>query len=92
METMVKIFIKGIVQGVGFRPFVYNLAHSLNLKGFVMNSSRGVTVEIEGDKSANFIDRLTKEAPPLSQIMEVDITLMPFHGYQDFKIVESSDE
>ena len=92
METRVRIFIKGIVQGVGFRPFVYNLAHSLNLKGFVMNSSRGVTVEIEGDNSSIFIDRLTKRAPPLSQIMEVDITPMPYHGYQDFRIIESSDE
>lgn len=43
-----KILVKGIVQGVGFRPFVYNLAKSLHLKGFVINSSNGVTIEIEG--------------------------------------------
>jgi len=92
METRVRIFVKGIVQGVGFRPFVYNLAHSLNLQGFVMNSSRGVTIEVEGNNSSIFIEKLTKEPPPLSQIMEVDITLMPYHGYQDFQIVESSDE
>ncbi|MDH5203464.1 MAG: Sua5/YciO/YrdC/YwlC family protein, partial [Nitrospirota bacterium] len=92
METRVRIFVKGIVQGVGFRPFVYNLAQSLNLKGFVMNSSRGVTIEIEGNGSHTFIEKLTKEAPPLSQIMEIDITLMPYHGYQDFQIIESSDE
>ena len=62
-----KIIVKGIVQGVGFRPFVYNLAKSLNLKGYVLNSSKGVTIEIEGDNISDFIDRLPKEAPPLSQ-------------------------
>ena len=92
METRVRIFVKGIVQGVGFRPFVYNLARLLNLQGFVMNSSRGVTIEVEGNNSSVFIEKLTKEAPPLSQIMEVDITIMPYHGYQDFQIVESTDE
>jgi hydrogenase maturation protein HypF len=92
MHPRVKILVRGIVQGVGFRPYVYGLARSLNLKGFVMNSSRGVTIEIEGDNSSTFIDRLTKEAPPLSQIMGVDIFFMPYHGYQDFQIIESEDE
>ncbi|MBM4129388.1 MAG: carbamoyltransferase HypF, partial [Nitrospira sp.] len=92
MKPRVKILVKGIVQGVGFRPYVYSLATSLNLKGFVMNSSKGVTIEIEGDNSDTFIDRLTREAPPLSQIMGVDIALMPFYGYEDFQIIESEDE
>ncbi len=86
-----RISVKGIVQGVGFRPFVYNLAESLNLKGFVMNSSDGVTIDIEGENVASFIDRLAKEAPPLSQVMGVDITPMPYYGYQDFQILESRD-
>jgi len=86
-----KILVKGIVQGVGFRPFVYNLAKSLNLKGCVINSSKGVIIEIEGDNAA-FIERLSKEAPPLSQIMSVDIISMPYHGYRDFQIMESEDE
>ena len=50
MNQRTKITVKGIVQGVGFRPFVYNLAKSLNLKGYVINSSKGVTIEIEGEK------------------------------------------
>ncbi|MEW6001347.1 MAG: carbamoyltransferase HypF [Nitrospirota bacterium] len=87
-----RILVRGIVQGVGFRPFVYSLAKSLNLKGFVMNSSKGVTIEIEGDGSDLFVERLNKEAPPLSQIMEVDVTSMPYHGYQNFQIVQSQDE
>ncbi len=88
----IKILVKGIVQGVGFRPFVYSLAKSLNLKGFVMNSSEGVVIDIEGNNSPTFIKRLSKEAPPLSQIMGVDITPMPFYGYQDFQIMKSRDE
>src|SRR4030042_5074791 len=86
-----KILVKGIVQGVGFRPFVYNLAKSLNLKGCVINSAKGVIIEIEGDNAA-FIERLSKEAPPLSQIMSVDILSMPYHGYRDFQIMQREDE
>jgi hydrogenase maturation protein HypF len=88
----VRILVKGVVQGVGFRPFVYSLAKSLNLKGFVMNSSEGVVIDIEGDNSPTFIQRLSKEAPPLSQIMGVDTTPMPFYGYQDFQIIKSRDQ
>jgi len=65
MNSRVKILVRGIVQGVGFRPFVYSLAKALNLKGYVLNSSRGVTIEIEGDNSDAFIERLSREAPPL---------------------------
>jgi hydrogenase maturation protein HypF len=92
MNSRVKILVRGIVQGVGFRPFVYSLARSLNLKGFVMNSSKGVTIEIEGDNNSTFIERLTREAPPLSQIMDVEVIQMPYYGYQDFQILKSEDE
>jgi hydrogenase maturation protein HypF len=92
MNSRIKIFVRGIVQGVGFRPFVYSLAKSLNLKGYVLNSSRGVTIEIEGDRSDTFIERLTREAPPLSQIMDVEVIPMPYYGYQDFQIFKSEDE
>jgi hydrogenase maturation protein HypF len=87
----IRILVKGIVQGVGFRPFVYNLAKSLNLNGFVMNSSEGVVIEIEGKDSSSFIDKLSREAPPLSRIMGIDITPMPYYGYQDFQIIKSKD-
>jgi hydrogenase maturation protein HypF len=92
MNQRQKIIVKGVVQGVGFRPFVYNLAKSLNLKGYVNNSSKGVTIEIEGDGSSAFIERLPKEAPPLSQIVSIDVSQLPYHGYQDFSILESQDE
>ena len=92
MNSRIKISVRGVVQGVGFRPFVYSLAKSLNLKGFVMNSSKGVTIEIEGNDGSLFVGRLKNEAPPLSQIMSLDIIPLPYHGYKDFQIVESEDE
>lgn len=92
MHPRIKILVKGIVQGVGFRPFIYNLANSLNLKGFVMNSSGGVVIEIEGEDSSVFVGRLTREAPPLSQIVGIDIIPMSYYGYQDFQIIKSRDE
>jgi hydrogenase maturation protein HypF len=92
MNSRVKIFVRGIVQGVGFRPFVYSLAKSLNLKGYVLNSSKGVTIEIEGDNSKSFVERLTRDAPPLSQIMDIEVVPMPYRGYEDFRILKSEDE
>ena len=92
MNQRTKIIVKGVVQGVGFRPFVYNLAQSLNLKGYVNNSSKGVTIEVEGENSGVFVDRLSREAPPLSQIVSIDVQQLPYHGYQYFSILESEDE
>jgi hydrogenase maturation protein HypF len=87
----VLINIKGVVQGVGFRPFVYNLAKSLNLKGTVTNTADGVAIDIEGEDITSFIGRLPKEAPPLSEINKIDISPMPFYGHKDFEIVKSRD-
>jgi hydrogenase maturation protein HypF len=92
MSQRLKIQVRGIVQGVGFRPFVYNLAKSLDLKGYVLNSSQGVTIEIEGGNSDVFTGRLRSEAPPLSQIMDLDVISLPACGYKDFLIMQSSDE
>lgn len=92
MDERLKITVKGIVQGVGFRPFVYSLAKSLDLKGYVLNSSNGVTIEIEGENSSVFIERLKKDAPPLSRIISLDIDSLPYYGYPDFRIMESKDE
>lgn len=83
------IRIRGTVQGVGFRPYVFGLAGDLGLKGFVANTGEGVTIEVEGSGVGEFAERLSKEAPPLSAIKEVDITPMPPYGYTEFKIIES---
>ena len=68
-----KLLIDGIVQGVGFRPFVYNLAHAEDLSGFVTNTSDGVVIEIQGGREAldRFAARLENEAPPLADIVSV---------------------
>jgi hydrogenase maturation protein HypF len=64
------IDITGIVQGVGFRPFVYRLAHECNLTGFIANTSAGVTIEVQGDAVFldRFLERLPSELPPLAKI------------------------
>jgi len=89
-----QIHIRGIVQGVGFRPFVYNLAQGLGLCGYVLNSSAGVTIEVEGDCSEldRFVSRLGREAPPLAHIEDVAVTRLEPAGYSSFVIRESRDE
>ena len=69
------IDVRGIVQGVGFRPFVYKLAHSLGLTGYVFNSSSGVTIEIEGGEAeiATFLETLRAEPPQLSAIASIAV-------------------
>lgn len=90
MERAV-IKIKGMVQGVGFRPYVYNLAGSMKLSGFVKNTSEGVLIDVEGKEVAGFIGRLKEGAPPLSEIREVDISPMPAAGYSGFRILKSEE-
>ena len=73
------IHIKGVVQGVGFRPFVYNLAAELELAGWVLNSSSGVEIEAVGtdDVLDEFVERLMNEAPPLARIEYISTTSVP---------------
>jgi hydrogenase maturation protein HypF len=70
------IEVRGVVQGVGFRPFVYQLAHSLSLAGWVFNSSSGVTIEIEGPAPAlaAFLHALRSHPPPLASIASIAVT------------------
>jgi hydrogenase nickel incorporation protein HypB len=80
MVERAQIVVKGIVQGVGFRPFVYNLAVSLNLTGYIANTSEGVFIDIEGSTVPEFVERLRDEAPPLSQITDISLTQLPVQG------------
>ena len=86
-----RIHISGIVQGVGFRPFVYGLATRLALKGWVRNTSAGVDIEVDGDKDIldSFIQALRDEAPSLSQIDELTASFGPASGFSAFEIVHS---
>ncbi|NTV90181.1 MAG: carbamoyltransferase HypF, partial [Clostridiales bacterium] len=85
------IRITGIVQGVGFRPFVYRLAESLFLKGFIRNTSMGVHIQVEGyvEALASFARRLKDEAPPLAHIDEMLEEVCKTEGFEDFVIQES---
>ncbi len=73
MKKRLHIQVTGIVQGVGFRPFVYNLAREKHLSGFVGNDSEGVFIEVQGgaDDLDSFLDKLHRNPPPLSCIEEV---------------------
>ncbi len=86
--------MRGIVQGVGFRPFVYNLAGTLHLGGWVLNSSAGLVTEAEGEPAAvqAFLKALTEEAPPLAWIQEREVTELAPAGERSFTIRESVAE
>ncbi|NOX20761.1 MAG: carbamoyltransferase HypF [Nitrospirae bacterium] len=87
-----KIKVTGRVQGVGFRPFVYNLAKALSLRGYVLNSSKGVVIEVEGNRVEEFLQRLKQSPPPLSDIERVIVEEVSPVGEQDFRILESQEE
>jgi hydrogenase maturation protein HypF len=89
-----QLHIRGIVQGVGFRPFVYKLATSLGLTGFVFNSSSGVTIEIQGDAAAirTFIESLEPDLPRLAQILELTVSEIEVVDSSGFDILESREE
>jgi hydrogenase maturation protein HypF len=92
--TRVRIQVCGIVQGVGFRPFVYSLARRHSLKGLVLNNTSGVLIDVEGDGDAigQFIEEIRREAPPLALVESIEpyYDLDPTH-YEVFRIVESAD-
>ena len=85
------IRVEGIVQGVGFRPFVYTLATGLGLGGFVGNDADGVFAEVEGPPTAvtTFLGALEREAPPLARIERVATAAVPPRGSSAFAIVAS---
>jgi hydrogenase maturation protein HypF len=92
MVERAQIIVKGVVQGVGFRPYVFTLAERLGLKGYVSNTADGVVIDAEGGALTEFISRLPKEAPPLSRISSVSVTSLPLFGYRDFTIQKSIDQ
>jgi hydrogenase maturation protein HypF len=81
-----QIRIGGVVQGVGFRPFAYNLARRLGLAGYVLNSSAGVVAEVEGAPAAldRFVRSLRSEAPPLARIEEMLVAEIDPLGERNF--------
>ena len=89
-----KVLVEGIVQGVGFRPFVYRIATELELTGYVRNLGNVVEIIIQGsdDKIADFIYKLQNELPPIAKINNLETEeLADDEDYADFTIKESSD-
>jgi hydrogenase maturation protein HypF len=84
--------VRGVVQGVGFRPFVYALARELALSGSVANTADGVVIEVEGSPAAvaEFRARLGTHAPPLARVEEIISVVLPCRGGTDFVITESA--
>jgi hydrogenase maturation protein HypF len=89
-----RLQVNGIVQGVGFRPFVYQLALRHGLRGEVANTSAGVFIHIEGasDRLAAFENDLTRESPPLAHIVEVTSRPEVLRNFSDFHIAASRGE
>ena len=92
MEVRRHIEVSGIVQGVGFRPYVYRLATGRHLTGTIRNTSSGVAIEVQGPADAvqEFVDHLPVEPPPLARITSMAIHEAPCGRDQDFRIIHSS--
>ena len=89
-----RLEINGIVQGVGFRPFVYQLANQYNLKGEVANTSSGVSIHLEGNRQniESFFRDISEKKPPLAHITEIDLFDEPVCDHQAFTIVDSREQ
>ena len=92
-EARLRVIIRGAVQGVGFRPFVYRLATEARLRGWVSNTSQGVFIEVEGPKDIldTFLLRLGRDNPPRSSIQSLEASFLDCAGFIGFEI-KVSDE
>src|SRR5687767_16042355 len=94
MTTRTQILVRGIVQGVGFRPFVYALARKSSLKGEVFNNAVGVLIDVEGEDCAieRFVSEIKLKPPPLSIIESIESSRQRNPAnFKDFRIVRSEE-
>ena len=86
-----KIHIQGAVQGVGFRPFIYRLAHEYSLAGWVKNTPNGVFIEAEGEAAQiqSFIGSIENQKPAHAVIHSLKHHFVDPSGYNDFKVINS---
>jgi hydrogenase maturation protein HypF len=91
MRSACDIRVRGVVQGVGFRPFVFRLAKANTLDGWVLNDESGVEIHLEGaDHSLDaFVQSLKVEVPPAARITEIDVRSALISGFREFTIRES---
>ncbi|NUM80780.1 carbamoyltransferase HypF [bacterium] len=92
MHQRFHIILHGAVQGVGFRPFVFNLAKARRISGFVTNTAQGVSIEAEGDGDdlQDFLLRLSADKPKLAVIQSLEYSVLDPVNYQSFEIRESA--
>lgn len=88
MQVRKQIAVSGIVQGVGFRPYVFRLAEERQLTGNVRNTAAGVIIEVQGGPEAvgDFLVRLPAQAPPLARITDISVRDLPCNGDRGFQI------
>src|SRR5271169_17156 len=92
MRNAYSIHVRGVVQGVGFRPFVYRLACAKNLQGWVLNAEEGVEIHLEGNGEAlqSFLQEMKSHPPEAAQISEVRVASAEPVGFTEFAIRESA--
>jgi hydrogenase maturation protein HypF len=92
-KQRLKITIRGAVQGVGFRPFIYRIANDMKLAGWVLNSSMGVFIEVEGEKAEldSFVLRIEKEKPNIAIINSLEFSFLDHVGFEVFEIRKSEE-
>lgn len=94
-QKRMRVSVRGIVQGVGFRPFLHRLAAAYGLSGWAKNTSGGVEAELQGKSEScdGFLRELRKNPPPLSVVETVDVCfLSPLLGYEGFEIRDSQEK
>ncbi|MDP4282772.1 MAG: acylphosphatase, partial [Bacteroidota bacterium] len=93
MQKSYHILVTGIVQGVGFRPFIYHLAQETGLTGTVENTNEGVEIFISGEESVlmAFMGMIQRKAPRASRIENIYPEEIPYTGFEDFRILRSSN-
>jgi len=87
------ITVSGLVQGVGFRPFIYRLANESGLEGWVLNTNENVRIGLRTDQAAleRFLDQVRQQAPPASEIGDISIEMTPSEVFSGFRIIESEN-
>jgi len=89
----VKLSIQGLLQGIGFRPFVYRIALEMGLTGWIKNSPQGVSIEAEGnsERLVDFLERLHQKRPSQAILHDIAYSYLEPCAYETFEILESSD-
>ena len=90
-RTAIRLEVRGVVQGVGFRPLVYRIAHENSITGWVLNDSQGVSIHAEGDTALlnSFVSALRTHPPPGAKIVSFDSRTVPLEGFGTFEIRSS---